>query len=243
MLTKTASALILALSLIVCSVNAQNFTFICEDPTQPAVAGVENYFEALLTNTSNDDYNFVVEIDTTGIGDWAYFWCSEAQCYPPWVFSDTLFLPALWDTLFTVHITPNEPPPDMGGVVLTAYPELSPANTVVIDILAHFGAGIEGETSLDTPIDFALTPAFPNPFNPETSFSFRNARLEDVKISVFNLLGQEVRSLFEGLVPPGNHRFTWNGRDDAGVDQAAALYFIRIDNGQSVETLKTLKLK
>lgn len=62
-----------------------------------------------------------------------------------------------------------------------------------------------------TPTEFALSQNYPNPFNPTTQIGFSIPKLSHVSLRVYNLLGQEVAMLFDGIRQPGNYVVTFNG--------------------------------
>ncbi len=76
--------------------------------------------------------------------------------------------------------------------------------------------------------DFALLPAYPNPFNPGTTIEFHLPEAARVQVDIFNSLGQKVRTLIRGHQPAGKHQTTWDGRNDAGVNVPSGVYVIRL---------------
>ncbi|MDH4068887.1 MAG: T9SS type A sorting domain-containing protein [Ignavibacteria bacterium] len=79
------------------------------------------------------------------------------------------------------------------------------------------------------PSSFELAQNYPNPFNPSTEIVFGLPSQSDVRLTVFNVLGQEVRVLVNGELPAGSHTATWDGRNNAGVSQASGLYFYKME--------------
>ena len=79
------------------------------------------------------------------------------------------------------------------------------------------------------PSSFELAQNYPNPFNPSTEIVFGLPSQSDVRLTVFNVLGQEVRVLVKGELPAGSHTATWDGRNNAGVSQASGLYFYKME--------------
>jgi len=65
----------------------------------------------------------------------------------------------------------------------------------------------------DVPSGFELLQNYPNPFNPSTSISYKISQNVDVKLNIYNLLGQEVRSLVNEKQEIGTHTVTWDGTD------------------------------
>lgn len=68
----------------------------------------------------------------------------------------------------------------------------------------------------------------PNPFNPNTSVTFRLASTERVELAVFALDGKRVATLHRGVLGKGEHRVAWRGVDDTGRAVAAGAYFMRL---------------
>jgi NCAIR mutase (PurE)-related protein len=68
---------------------------------------------------------------------------------------------------------------------------------------------------------------YPNPFNPSTTITFDLPAASLVRMVVYNLLGQEIATLYDAGTVAGTHRVTWDGRDRAGRVVAAGLYLIR----------------
>jgi hypothetical protein len=68
----------------------------------------------------------------------------------------------------------------------------------------------------DVPPAFALLPAYPNPFNHAAVLPFHVARSGRVRVQVFALTGQPVRTLVDAQLPAGIHQATWDGRADDG---------------------------
>ena len=75
---------------------------------------------------------------------------------------------------------------------------------------------------------FALHQNFPNPFNPVTALPYDVPEIADVKIDIYNLLGQKVRSLVTGEHEPGFYRATWNGKNDRGALVTTGVYIYQI---------------
>ncbi|MDP6966003.1 MAG: T9SS type A sorting domain-containing protein [Candidatus Marinimicrobia bacterium] len=93
------------------------------------------------------------------------------------------------------------------------------------------------------PTSFALHQNYPNPFNPVTTINFEMPKDGQVTLSVYNMLGQKVSTLVNGVRNAGQHSVTWNGMDDNGQALAAGLYMYRIDAGDYTATKKMVLLK
>lgn len=93
------------------------------------------------------------------------------------------------------------------------------------------------------PTEFAVNQNYPNPFNPSTEIAFSLPASSKVQISIYNLLGQSVRTLVDEQMPAGNHTVTWDGRNSSGGTVASGVYFYRVATQFGAETKKMLMLK
>ncbi|MFC1483440.1 T9SS type A sorting domain-containing protein [Candidatus Neomarinimicrobiota bacterium] len=74
------------------------------------------------------------------------------------------------------------------------------------------------------PTEYRLSQNFPNPFNPQTSIQFSCPNLGWVRMDVYNLLGQRVTTLVDGIYQGGTYNVNWEGVDDRGVPVASGVY-------------------
>lgn len=79
-----------------------------------------------------------------------------------------------------------------------------------------------------SPRRFELSQNFPNPFNPSTHIRYELPTASQVKLTVFNLLGQQVKSVVNQRQEAGSHSALWDGRDDAGQPVASGVYLYRL---------------
>ncbi len=89
------------------------------------------------------------------------------------------------------------------------------------------------------PTTFALAQNAPNPFNPMTEIRFavpESAGL--VRLEIFDVRGQKVRTLVQAALPSGQHTRIWHGRDDVGGQVASGVYFYRLRGGGFDQTRK-----
>ena len=84
---------------------------------------------------------------------------------------------------------------------------------------------------------------YPNPFNPMTTISFSLSNNNHVSIDIYNIKGQKVHSLVNGVYSPGKHSAVWNGHDDNGVSVGSGVYFYRMTTGEYSETKKMILMK
>lgn len=97
--------------------------------------------------------------------------------------------------------------------------------------------------NLVLPDQFDLAQNFPNPFNPETQIVFNVPVASDVRIRVYNLMGQHVRTLTEARYSTGVHAVTWDGRNDSGQLVSAGVYLYRMETPGFAMTKKMLLMK
>jgi hypothetical protein len=94
------------------------------------------------------------------------------------------------------------------------------------------------------PVGFNLGQNFPNPFNPTTTLRYDvpppGGR---VSIVVFNVRGQRVATVVDGIKPPGYHRVTWDGANDHGIKVASGVYFVQMRAPRYSQTKKLVLLK
>ena len=93
------------------------------------------------------------------------------------------------------------------------------------------------------PQSFTLDPNYPNPFNSQTVIRFALPVQADVELSVYNLAGQKVGTLVEGMRPAGTYSIHWDGRDAQGRELASGVYLYRLTAGGQVESRKLLLLR
>ena len=83
----------------------------------------------------------------------------------------------------------------------------------------------------------------PNPFNPATQIGFFVSREGSVRLAIYNLLGQRVRTVVDEHRASGHHVVTWDGRDERGRPAASGIYFYRLTAQGSVQTRKMMLLR
>ena len=90
---------------------------------------------------------------------------------------------------------------------------------------------------------FQLLQNYPNPFNPTTTIQYQLPKAADVKIQIFNSMGQLVRNLEQSCQQPGNYQVIWDGRNDLGQLVPSGLYYYQIISGGHKKVRKMTLLK
>ena len=83
---------------------------------------------------------------------------------------------------------------------------------------------------------------YPNPFNPAAKISFVINRDELTQLNIYNIRGEQVRSLVNEQLPMGDYVMTWDGRDNDGQQMASGQYFARLRVGKTVMQVRKLSL-
>ena len=87
---------------------------------------------------------------------------------------------------------------------------------------------------------FSLSQNYPNPFNRNTTINFLLKGKEDVRLSIYNILGEEIRTLINQELIEGVHQYQWNGTKDNGQPVPTGMYIYQLKVGDSVISKKML---
>ena len=93
------------------------------------------------------------------------------------------------------------------------------------------------------PETFALHQAYPNPFNPVTTIRFDLPEDSDIRLTIYNLVGKEIRNLVRWKMPSGFHSIIWDGANNTGQTVSAGIYLFQIQADGFVQTKKMILLK
>jgi hypothetical protein len=93
------------------------------------------------------------------------------------------------------------------------------------------------------PSCFTLGQNYPNPFNPSTKINIAISHTSHVRVTIYTMLGQEIKTLFNGQIQAGERTLHWDGRDQDGQGLASGIYMYRMDAENFIETKKMMLLK
>lgn len=109
--------------------------------------------------------------------------------------------------------------------------------------LINFNWHLSNPETPELELQTALKANYPNPFNPSTTIAFSLAQSAMVKLSVFNLKGQRVKTIANGFLGRGDHSITWNGDDEHGRSVSSGIYLIRLETPKQSFTRKAMLMK
>jgi flagellar hook assembly protein FlgD len=105
----------------------------------------------------------------------------------------------------------------------------------IIDMIV---ANSSSAVAVNMPTAFGLSAAYPNPFNPSTSFSLHVPMEGNVNVQVYDLSGRAVTTLLSGVQAQGDYNLTWNASE-----QASGMYLVKAETADAVSVQKVLLLK
>ncbi|MDE2707136.1 MAG: T9SS type A sorting domain-containing protein, partial [Gemmatimonadota bacterium] len=116
------------------------------------------------------------------------------------------------------------------------------------DLIAEWIASMGSSTAVaaveeTTPTAFALHQNYPNPFNAATTIEFQLAAPAAVELTMYDAIGQKIRTLVAQHLAAGYYRTQWNGYNDAGHTVASGTYFYRLRAGDYLATKQLTLLK
>ncbi len=178
-------------------------------------------------------------------------WSTHRYCYLPEV--DSFWPRGATHALYRSSVLPtdssglgNQPCALVGpGEIVLSFPlyllHETEAQTLLhaaIDTLRAMNLDVPPHPSAHIPATTLLRASYPNPFNPVTTLRFDLAQMKHVRLAVYNLLGQQVAVLVDGVLQAGKHQVTWNASDCA-----SGIYFAVLEAGKTRQTQKLMLLK
>ena len=106
------------------------------------------------------------------------------------------------------------------------------------DIAHMIVANSDEAITVNTVTEFGLSTAYPNPFNPSTTVSLTVPSADYVSVKVYNLMGQMVGVLADGMMEANVYSFTWNASD-----VSSGVYLIKAESSSSVDIQKVMLVK
>lgn len=100
-----------------------------------------------------------------------------------------------------------------------------------------------GDGEVERPFTYGLSQNYPNPFNPMTTLKYQIPEESHVTLRIYNVLGQEIRTLVDESIEAGEYIVIWDGRDSFGHEVASGIFFSRMEAGRFLKTRKMIILK
>jgi hypothetical protein len=101
----------------------------------------------------------------------------------------------------------------------------------------------------ELPTSFSLEQNYPNPFNPTTTIEFaignaaNGALTQNVKLEIYNILGQRVTTLVDDKMPPGQYTVEWDATNARRQKVSSGIYLYRLQVNEATESKKMVLLK
>jgi len=111
-----------------------------------------------------------------------------------------------------------------------------------IDLVGAKAANTDSEEP-NLPTEFNLAQNYPNPFNPSTTVAYSLKEGGHVTIDIYNVLGQNVKTLVDEYQDAGRYTKVWDGHDQSGVEVASGIYFYKIKAGDFSDIKKMVLMK
>ena len=122
-----------------------------------------------------------------------------------------------------------------------------PLSQSEIDLIAQWidqGATLQlDEVNNIHPRNLNLHQNYPNPFNPETRIDYQIFSSGYTTLTIFNIRGENVKTIFKGTTSIGNYSIIWDGTDDFGKLLPSGHYFYQLKNNEIIDTKKMVFLK
>ena len=112
-----------------------------------------------------------------------------------------------------------------------------------IQSLNDFMTDIEDEQEVESPKNFGLAQNYPNPFNSQTNIEFQVSTQSSVKLEIFNILGQKIKTLLNEEKSPGYYTINWDGKNDFGNSVNSGIYFIKFSTDKFSDVKKMTLMK
>lgn len=97
--------------------------------------------------------------------------------------------------------------------------------------------------SVPNPLSFCLSQNFPNPFNSSTRIRYQLSRATKVELSIYNTIGQKVKTLVDRFLTAGDYLATWDGCDESGHPVSSGVYFYTLQSKDFTETKRMILMR
>ena len=150
---------------------------------------------------------------------------------------------------WTHYVVAEQAPDDATGISVRARFTSNPTGTAWFDdfevtkMVLHGALAIDNDVAKMIPQKFELLQNYPNPFNPQTAIEFRVPYTGWINLTVYNLLGQKVRTLVNGVHEQGQYRVMWDSRNEVNQMVSTGIYLYTLTTDKTRFTNKMLLLR
>ncbi len=124
-----------------------------------------------------------------------------------------------------------------------SHPNCPPNASPLVSVYEALQDIVSVEDVREQPTTFSLKGNYPNPFNPATNIQFELTQNAHVTLTIYDLLGMEVKALVSGELVSGDHQVIWDGTNDFGISVSAGVYFYQLRADDYGQTKKMIFLK
>ncbi len=104
-------------------------------------------------------------------------------------------------------------------------------------------AAVNSTLLVEMPSEYKLYNNYPNPFNPNTTIKFSIPKISNVKIIIYNILGQSIKTLVNEVKAPGVYSVEWNGTNENSINVTSGIYFYRLESNEFAAINKMILLR
>lgn len=116
-------------------------------------------------------------------------------------------------------------------------------DSTALELVIGSSAFVDEAAQNARPEALTLHPSYPNPFAAQTTLAYALPEATEVRITVYDIVGRQVRVLADHAKPAGRHRIQWNGRNQSGQPVASGLYLVRLEALGQQHTQKITRVR
>ncbi len=118
-----------------------------------------------------------------------------------------------------------------------------PAYTALVFTNRNWTQLTTAPSPTELPQIFSVSPGYPNPFNPEVEFKVTLPGPGELRVSVYDIQGKQVRTLTTKIQSAGDYSVTWNGKNDRGLELPSGIYLVRFQQNSRIHHQKITLLR
>jgi len=230
-------------------------------PSEVLNASAYEYFTGTDWSTNESDGTLIVN---SPVGEHSVLWnpylqrwimmylnesiaCIEIrqaeQPQGPWSAPTTVVCGNEYPALYGAYMHPRYME-NNGETIYFTMSQYGPYNVFLMKMkFEQIPSTVEKESLHNPPTLCKLYQNYPNPFNLQTRVSFDLLKTEHVKLNIYNAKGQQIRTVLDKEMPPGQHTAVWDGLTDDGDILQSGIFFYRMTAGDFVQTRKAILVK